>query len=340
MSTKLVAFGIHMVSAAVTLILLATSIDPESRRLACIIYAACCLIALLAAPTVSAGMNLAVAVALSTHLLLDWMQGKSINTGVTKRTSVVLFDGTAHSTALQGKTYSPAGSGDSKRSFPRSLNAIGGAEMTYTMWFMVERIPKKECIVFLHGDKNVFSASVNGKTGSVWLSYCPAVTISRNKKNLVVIRVHVNMSDRVDHVFTIGGDANDGLNLIQGHHVMLSFVLRDNMSRMARTASTRLLFYINDQRFPVSPIGCPASLRVNEGGIHLFPDMASKKDDDKVKMKVSDFTYHNYALNETQIDRLFRRGPNKKDISAVLLDLGGGDDLSLGNRIRAGDMHV
>lgn len=234
---------------------------------------------------------------------------------------------------INSKTFLP---------LPRSVNRKGGAQFTYTFWLYLDDVSDeniKNKVLFCRGDMKQYDYKVVDKSTSVILDTgrtnvvkCPLIKFGANYKELVV---EFNTTDKFNEKMVIMNNVSEGdsavrrnaMSLMPHYWVMFTFVFEDNVPINDFENGISIRFYINDTLYQIHKVR--SMLKQNNGRMHILPD------ETKVGIKsarMCDFYYHNYALDDTAIQKLFAKGPSK---SRFTTDSNFGTPLYLGasNRI-------
>lgn len=257
-----------------------------------------------------------------------------INTGmeVKPRDTTTIIDGYAgpsYMFDLEYNTVNPMV--DNFRKIARSANASGGASFTYQFWLKVEEANDelfKNLILFVKGDKTEYNLATYEKTDANSTSYkivdkfppgiyvtCPMVSFGNSYRQL---RVRYNSSNRVFNEIIINMNA-DGeptsrkniMSLLPLNWTLITMVFEDNYSVVANAENgIKFTMYIND--VPYWMVNASSNdlmrndhLKQNDGNIAFMPNLKVSTE----FMKIGNFKYHNYALQQHEIKSTYLKGP-------------------------------
>ena len=319
-----------LASSVISVILLAANVDAGQLRITLVGYAV--LAGGLAFVQRGGQVAAAFAMGLCAYYGLVWLaMRRNVGTyleDVSQKEKAPVFEGILPATSgITYNTYDPSAS--TYRRLPRSINRVGGAQFSYSVWFMFEHGVTDEAVrdatVFMRGDKNKYSPSFAPKNGSGapvcyfnqqnlpnvscedYTVVCPRVFFLAADR----LAVDINTDRKLRHRFLVGSEGygvdtrKKALGLLPGHFALFTFVFEDNVDIDDFERGVRFTFYLNDQLYHTETV--EGSLRQNEGNLHLMPDKTLPG------AKFADFTYYNYALTDGEVTRLFSAGYNTAD---------------------------
>jgi hypothetical protein len=232
---------------------------------------------------------------------------------------------------------------DSKNflALPRSVNRKGGAQFSYTYWMYMENTEPDNVagkVLFCRGDPAQYMyqlLSDEGKvleSGSDRIVKCPLVRFGNSYKELIV---EFNTNDRFNEKMVIMNNISEGdsavrrnvMSLTPRYWVLLSFIFEDNVPINDFENGIAIRFYVNDTLYQLHKV--KSSLRQNVGDLTLLPARGTAGITDA---RIADLTYHNYALDDTDIKNIYTRGPSKNRYTPRNASFGSALYLSAANR--------
>lgn len=322
-----------LASSIIIVMLLVSNFRRDWLRLVLVLYAglAACMFFVDNGGQVTA----ALAFGLIMYYVLAWINDRN-NLGVyseyiSQQERVPIFEGIMTASANRNRsfnTYDPSTS--TYRRLPRSINRIGGAQFSYSFWLMFERGVNddmlKNATVFLRGDRSKYAPKMklNGENTTQCyynpeeLGYdiddckdytivCPRVFFLSSDQ----IGVDINTDRKLRQRFVVGSNKYNSdvrkkaLSLLPGHFALFTFVFEDNVGINDFEKGVRFTFYLNDQLYHTET--CEGAIRQNSGYFHLLPDR------DFPDCKLADMMYHNYALGDSDVSRIFNAGYSTQD---------------------------
>jgi hypothetical protein len=336
---SVVDWTLNLSAVVMVAVVLATKVRADWVRIFAIIYGVF-VVAMIFVPY-GGQINVSVALGLLAYVVLHTLSTTAPlpNTTISQQERVPVFTGVMNAKSNIGRVYNTFDpSSLTYRRLPQSVNRMGGAQFSYTVWVSFSRGINDADVagktLFMRGDNKHFRPLYNSKSGTTenyfaenegkdYTIACPRVSFLGANK----LAVDVNTDSELRRRFVIGSDAPEGamqknvLSLIPGHFVMYTFVFEDNVGMDAFERGIRMRFYINDQMYFTST--APGALRQNEGPLYLLLDRTPDGREGVDALSIADLTYYNYALRDTDVASLYSKGYNAeafKDTSVVKKD--------------------
>lgn len=212
----------------------------------------------------------------------------------------------------QAKSYLP---------MPRSVNLKGGAQFSYSFWMYLDDVSEeniKDKVILCKGDTRRYDYKVVNKadsvildTGKAQIVKCPLIRFGKNYKELVV---EFNTNDKFDEKMVIMNNVSEtdsavrrnAMSLTPHYWVLFTFVFEDNVPINDFENGISIRFYINDTLYQMHRVR--STLKQNNGNLFVLPDETGTG----IKSaRISDLTYHNYALDDKKVKELYGRAPTK-----------------------------
>ena len=233
------------------------------------------------------------------------------------KSQVKVFNGYYSLSQLVGKNFTTVNKTSSSYvPIKPSVNIKGGAQFSYNFWLFVND-PSKivgTCI-FLRGDPSKYSYSitdnVNNYTQNIndHVAFCPMLSFGPNPMEFKVNFNTINNVNESLYIATVNSDDSNFrknlLSLYGNKWVCITIVFEDNMPINDFENGVIVKFYVNDVLYRTGRYS--SALVQNEGDLVFFPDSNSKGD-----AKISNFSYYNYALADSEIKTIVANGPNIK----------------------------
>lgn len=197
---------------------------------------------------------------------------------------------------------------------PRSMNRDNGIEFSYTFWSKLQDI-ENESVIFVKGSNpsddslpSKFSTVTDEKDKTISndkrLVKCPMVLISRNN-----VKVRFNTSKKIDNELNFDIGNKDFLHSSPNNPRWFLFTIsfKEGYFKTDYGTNTKGVIvdlYINEQHVKNEFIA-DDSLRLNNSDLHLFPDGSKDK-----SSQVGNLYYHNWALQPSDVMRIWRAGIN------------------------------
>nr|WRJ69591.1 putative concanavalin A-like lectin/glucanase domain-containing protein [Oceanusvirus sp.] len=317
---------LNVAAAVMVAILLVTSVREDLVRFFAIGYAIFFVVAMLVPD--GGQVNVSVALGLLAHALLTWMSEDTDTPDsiIKQRETVRIFEGVMTAKANVARsynTYDPTST--TYKRLPRSINRMGGAQMSYSMWIAFDRGMSDEDVagktLFMRGDDKHYSPMTSNSdekdvpqdayfpgSGSDYTIACPRVSFLKANQ----LAIDVNTDRELRHRFVVGSSdpsvemRKNALSLIPGHFTLFTIVLEDNVGIDSFERGIRCKFYINDQLYHTGT--APGALRQNDGPLHLFLDPTPDTKTGLDGCMMADMTYYNYGLEDKDVAALYARG--------------------------------
>lgn len=232
---------------------------------------------------------------------------------------VDVFKGYYDSSSLVQKVYNannPIAS--NYKAIVPSSNLKGGAQFTYSMWMFVgEPGAALEKCIFLHGDPRKYPFTVTDNVNKVtrsmneFVAFCPMMSFGAGPLDFVVsFNTMNNMRETLNIKSTKSDDTNyrkNMLSLFGNSWFCVTLVFEDNMPINDFENGVVVKFYLNDTLYITGKYA--SALKQNSGDLVFFPDSSGVS-----SFKMSNFTYYNYALSESDIKTIVSKGPNTNPV--------------------------
>jgi hypothetical protein len=233
-----------------------------------------------------------------------------------------VLDGVVNAEAYNKKTYNTTGDGAvSFLPMFRSVNRQGGAQFSYSTWVYVDRPLTNACVLFLRGDNRPYPfqrvvvdepGAAADFQGAASLSdrtvVCPLVELRTDGGLNIAFNSTTDMLHRVELSASPSKDSAVRANLpsiTPQRWVLVTVVFQDNMPLADFENGLNVRVYINDFMYKESRFPRTALVQ-NSGSFHLLPDGPPSG----TGLRLSDLSYHNYALTDAQIGKLYKKGPS------------------------------
>lgn len=236
-----------------------------------------------------------------------------------------VFDGYLETSNLVGRrhnTVNPSGTG--YMPIQPSVNRKGGAQFSYSFWLYVGQpdATVNQCI-FLRGDPNTYSFSVHDartnltRSMNTRVAYCPMVAFGTNPMELVV---SFNTVDNIDETMVIRRQRHEDdmqrknmMSMLSKAWFLVTVVFEDNIPINDFENGGSVRVYLNDTLYESKTY--LSTLKQNRGDLCFFPDGQAVPG-----LRMSNFTYYNYACTLRQVQELYARGPGIKPVKEVTAD--------------------
>lgn len=219
-------------------------------------------------------------------------------------------------------------------SIPKSVNTQGGTQFTYQFWIKIDDADPKffqDLTVFVKGETQKYKLglydvnslnqvkTIPGSSSSgIYAIACPLIKFIDSYKNIQIVFntlknpltiININMN-ATDNVLT----RRNMLSLLPINWYMLTFTFSDNFSNYINSEDgINFKFWINDVLYQENttndtPLLKGNTLLQNNGDITFFPEINNSSD----FMKIGNFTYYSWALNQKDVSKAYSKGPPKK----------------------------
>lgn len=209
------------------------------------------------------------------------------------------------------------------RKMPHSVNRMGGAQFSYTMWIKLNDVSASNTadhILFLQGDQQQynyhtsqvkssgFSSDNIEKDHLDYLVKCPLVKFGDSADNLIVefnttrdisARAEINRIKSADETIR-----HNVFSLMPGNWSLMTFIFEDDRRYNEHEDGVIFTFYLNNVLYHTQRY--KGALRLNKGDLHILPTGTSQSP--MTGGYLDDLTYYNYALNLNDINKLVTAG--------------------------------
>lgn len=250
---------------------------------------------------------------------------------------VKIIDGFIDAKIYNKKTYNTVYTQNS-RYLPirKSVNRMGGAQFTYQFWLFVDRpyglLPRRTSIpdglqanenyiLFCKGDVRKYDFKQNTYVGTGRTTedikndrivMAPMVLFGDKENDLIV---RFNSTQMIHHDVLIESKENSDTtkrhnltSMQSGRWVLYTITFMDNIPLSDFENGLVVKTYINDTLYNVDKFP-HVSIRQNDGDFHILPQ-GTPPNTDAAGLRVSDLSYHNYAIMDSEIVRTYKKGPN------------------------------
>jgi hypothetical protein len=236
-----------------------------------------------------------------------------------------VLDGVINADAFNKKSWNTVNAG-SPAYLPmfRSVNRLGGAQFSFSTWVYVDRMQSlggAPYTLFLRGDDRQYDfkrATVTPGEAPRFdtlptlkdrTTVCPMVQLSADGGITLVFNTTTDLSQRVELKPVSSRDSSVRTNvpsITPKRWVLLTVVFQDNVPLADFENGLNVRVYINDFVYKEEQFAKTALVQ-NDGRFHLLPDGAPQSG---TGLRLSDLSYHNHALNDADVARLYSKGPS------------------------------
>jgi len=197
-----------------------------------------------------------------------------------------------------------------------SVNIKGGAQFTYSFWMFKDA--NADCInkiLFLKGDDRRYNFTIKDNLKpkvpiiekmNEHMVFCPMLKFGNDPSSF---EIKFNTLARYDETMKIekltSNDSayrNNLMATLENTWFMITISFEDNIPISDFENGIVVKFYVNDTLYKVGRF--PSALKQNQGDLILFPNGNNLISN----VKISNFNYYNYVLNESEIQALVQRG--------------------------------
>jgi len=232
----------------------------------------------------------------------------------TRKMKTVLFNGWVETNGFTNKKFNTFNQfATNYRKLPHSMNKLGGAQFTYTMWIKLnntsaENVANK--VLFLQGDPSLynFTETIGNTTKTIndFLVKCPVVKFGNGVDEInVEFNTTKEISARASILRVPNADEtirHNMVSLLPGKWAMLTFVFEDDKRYNEFEDGVIFRFYVNDIMYNTSRF--TGALRLNQGDLNILPNGGI------LDGYLADLTYYNYAFNVEDVRNVFAKGFN------------------------------
>jgi hypothetical protein len=221
------------------------------------------------------------------------------------------------------------------RDLPRSVNRSGGAQFSYSIWTRFDdtsAINLKNKVLFGYGDPNKYAVTrgikePEGRGGQVhtdtitdFIIKCPLVMFSEDG---TALNIQFNTNENIQNTVIVEkvrttneAKRHNVMSMMPGKWACWTFVFAEDLSKGVSgegDAGIKIQMYVNDFLHHTEKVS--GSLRLNKGYIMVLPEPINHA-------FLADFSYHNYALNQTDVVRIVKKGVSSKAFNEMDSDGG------------------
>ena len=229
-----------------------------------------------------------------------------INKNINNRTNKYLIKGLLplSNSEIQFNTYNDKSNNYVK--IPISINNNGGSQYTYSFW--LNKKPSQEYanrIILLKGLKN--DDEINIKN--------PLIKFGDNSNELII---QFNTTNN-DHNEIVLGRNNNIFDITTGDvWYLVTVVFQDSINTRTNFENgVVVLVYLNGSLIDSGHEFKNDSLKLNEGPLYLLPSIKDQTHYN-LNANLSDIMYHNYALSQYEIEKIYKEGPNTDQFKTAI----------------------
>lgn len=180
---------------------------------------------------------------------------------------------------------------------PQSINVDGGAQYTYSFW--LNKKPSDEYanrIILLRGLKN---DEISIKS--------PLIKFGNNSNELVI---QFNSTNNENNQIVLGKDTNI-FDITTGDvWYLVTVVFKDAINyRTNFENGIVVLIYLNGSLIDSGHEYKHDTLKINDGPLFILPSI-NNQTHHNLNANIADLMYHNYALSQYEIEKIYKEGPN------------------------------
>jgi len=189
---------------------------------------------------------------------------------------------------------------------PVSINNDGGSQYTYSFW--LNKKPSQEYanrIILLRGIKDDNDIKIKN----------PLIKFGDNSDELVI---HFNSTKKQNNEIIVGRDSNI-FNITTGDvWYLVTIVFKDSMNTRTNFENgISVLIYLNGSLIDSGYEFKNDTLKLNDGPLYIFPSISGQTHHN-LNASLSDIMYHNYALSQYEIEKIYKEGPNTDQFKTAI----------------------
>ena len=189
---------------------------------------------------------------------------------------------------------------------PVSINNDGGSQYTYSFW--LNKKPSQEYanrIILLRGIKDDNDIKIKN----------PLIKFGDNSDELVI---HFNSTKEQNNEIIVGRDSNI-FNITTGDvWYLVTIVFKDSMNTKTNFENgISVLIYLNGSLIDSGYEFKNDTLKLNDGPLYIFPSISGQTHHN-LNASLSDIMYHNYALSQYEIEKIYKEGPNTDQFKTAI----------------------
>jgi hypothetical protein len=188
---------------------------------------------------------------------------------------------------------------------PQSINLDGGAQYTYSFW--LNKRPSVEYanrIIVLRGLKN---DEISIKS--------PLIKFGNNSNELVI---QFNSTNNDNNEIVLGKNTNI-FDITTGDvWYLVTVVFKDAVNyRTNFENGIVVLIYLNGSLIDSGHEYKHDTLKTNDGPLFILPSI-NNQTHHNLNANIADLTYHNYALSQYEIEKIYKEGPNTDEFRTAV----------------------
>ena len=189
---------------------------------------------------------------------------------------------------------------------PVSINNDGGSQYSYSFW--LNKKPSAEYedrIILLKGLKNDEDISIKS----------PLIKFGESSKELVIeFNTAKNDNNRI-----VIGENNNIFDITTGDvWYLVTIVFKDSVNSVTNFENgVEVLVYLNGSLIDSGYQFKNDSLKINDAPLYILPSIKDKTHYN-LNSSVSDIMYHNYALSQYEIEKIYKEGPNTDQFKTAI----------------------
>ena len=221
------------------------------------------------------------------------------------------------------------------RDMPRSINRAHGAQFSFSIWTRFDdtsTINIKNKVLFLYGDPNKYTITrtikehedhggqVSNETITDYIIKCPLVQFSEDGGAL---NVQFNTNENIQNTIVVDkvrsvdeSRRHNVMSMMPGKWALWTFVFSEDLNKGVSgegNAGIKVQMYINDFLHHTEKV--KGSLRLNKGFVTILPEPINHA-------YMADFSYHNWALTQTDVVQIVKKGVSSKAFNEMDSDGG------------------
>lgn len=182
---------------------------------------------------------------------------------------------------------------------PHSVNMDGGAQYSYSFW--LNKKPSSEYgdrIILMRG---IMPDSVTNSRNIIIKS--PLIKFDSDGNKL---QIEFNTSKNKNNVYTLKADVFKMIDTSDWY--LVTVVFKDYIDERTNfERGVNVLVYLNGSLVDSGMVIKNDSLKINDGPLYILPK--TQKNHYNLRGNLADIKYHNYALTQHDIEKIYKEGP-------------------------------
>jgi hypothetical protein len=279
----------------------------------------------------------AIAIVIAFNRGAHWvMASQKVVVDYNMQVTTAIFKGWISAISFTNRTYNSFNEFSiNYRDLPRSVNRSGGSQFSFSIWTRFDdtsAINLKNKVIFLYGDPNKYTVTrdikepedrggqVHSETITDFIIKCPLVMFSEDG---TALNMQFNTNENIQNTVVVQkvrstneARRHNVMSMMPGKWALWSFVFSEDMNRGASgegDAGIKVQMYVNDFLHHTEKVR--GSMRLNKGYVMVLPEPIKHA-------FLADFSYHNWALTQTDVVRIVKRGVSSKAFNEMDSDGG------------------